>query len=69
MYTVKNFPTKKAMREAFARGEQLEVFQPGGIFPGTMNGTTSIEGPHSPKPHTWYARVQVKDGIITKILS
>lgn len=69
MYTVINFKSKKAMKEAVAEGKQIEVFQPGGLFPGTMNGRTAIEGPHYPAAHTWYASVEVKDGIITKVIS
>lgn len=67
MYTTTNFRTKKAFKEAFAKGERITVFQPG-PFEGTRNGTCSIEGPHFPAPHTWYARVAVTDGVITKIL-
>ena len=33
MYTVKTFRTKKALREAVAAGEQVDTFQPGGMFP------------------------------------
>ena len=28
----------------------------------------SVEGPHYPKPHKWYARVEAVDGIITKVI-
>jgi hypothetical protein len=33
------------------------------------NGEETIEGPHYPKPHTWYARVRVEDGVVVKVLS
>ena len=69
MYTDTNYKTKKALREALARGEQVSVYQPGGIFESQCDGTCVVEGPHYPKPHSWYARVQIKDGYITKILS
>ena len=46
----------------------IGAFQPGGIFPGTLNGTDTIEGPQFPEPHKWYARVQIVDGIIVKVL-
>lgn len=62
MYTVINFKTKKALREAVAQGKPIEVYQPG-PFPGKTEGTVSIEGPHYPAPHTWYAAA----GIITKV--
>jgi hypothetical protein len=66
-YVDPNFKTKKALKEAVAAGELVTVFQPGGMYPATQNGETSIEGPHFPKPHTWYARVEVKDGVVTKV--
>lgn len=33
------------------------------------NGEAFLEGPHYPKPHRWYAKVQVTDGVVTKVLS
>ncbi len=68
MYTDTNFKSKKALRDAFTAGEQLTVSQPGGFFPDTQNGRVSIEGPHYPEPHKWYASVEIKEGVIIKIL-
>lgn len=67
MYTDQNFKTKKALKEAVARGEKIGVFQPGGIFPAKMDGKITLEGPHFPKPHTWYAEAEIKDGIVLKV--
>jgi hypothetical protein len=64
MYTVTNFKTKKALKEAVAAGTPVETYQPGGIFPAPRNGPVSLEGPHYPKPHSWYAEAVIKDGII-----
>ena len=69
MYTDRNFPTKKALKEAFARGEQLTVYQPGGVMPSQRDGDVTIEGPHAPEPHRWYARVRIRNGVIVKVLS
>lgn len=69
MYTDINFKTKKAMKEAFKAGKKLSVHQPGGIFPGATEGEVTIEGPHFPEPHRWYARVRIEDSRIVKILS
>jgi hypothetical protein len=69
MYTVTNFPTKKALKEAVASGQHVEVYQPGPFGGSVSDGDHSVEGPHYPKPHTWYARVRVKDSIIIKVLS
>ena len=67
MYTVKNFKSKKALREAVAAGEQVDTFQPGGFFPATRDGIVNLEGPHYPAPHSWYAQATVVDGIVQKV--
>ena len=69
MYTRKNYKTKKELKEAFKHGAQIPVYQPGGIFPDTKDGEVTIEGPHYPEPHRWYARVKIEDGIIVRIIS
>lgn len=70
-YTKFNFPTKKALKEHVkARNggslagdglwvmhghmlEELTEMQPGDRF--------SIEGPHAPAPHRWYATLSRRD--------
>ena len=64
MYTVKNFRTKKALKEAVAAGQEVDTYQPGGFFPPKTDGKIYLEGPHFPEPHRWYASAIVKDGII-----
>ena len=32
-----------------------------------QNGEFSVEGPHYPQPHKWYARVTARDGVIVKV--
>ena len=66
MYTYTDFKTKKALKEAVNSDIQVETYQPGGMFPATRDGNIALEGPHYPKPHTWYASAIVKDGIIVK---
>jgi|TARA_R110002110_G_scaffold233805_2_gene449557 hypothetical protein len=66
MYTVTNFKSKAALKRAVAAGEQVETYQPGGLFPAETEGKIYLEGPHNPAMHTWYASAQVKDGIIIK---
>ena len=66
MYTVENFPTKKALKEAVAAGKEVTLFAPGLGAP-KINGTESVEGPHYPKPHSWYAQVTMVDGAVTKV--
>lgn len=67
MYTDINFKTKKALKEAVAAGQQVTVYQPGGMFPSQKNGNITLEGPHYPAPHTWYAQATIVDGVITKV--
>lgn len=69
MYTDTNFKTKKALKEAVANGKEVTVYQPGGMFPSQRDGETTVEGPHYPQPHSWYARVRIADGVIVKVLS
>lgn len=64
MYTVEDFKTKKALKEAVSSGRQVETYQPGGTFEANKNGRISLEGPHYPKPHTWYASAEIRDGFI-----
>ena len=68
MYTERNYRTKKAMAEDVKAGKPVRVFQPGGIFPSQTDGVVSIEGPHFPEPHRWYARVEIRDGVIVKVM-
>lgn len=68
VYTVTNFKTKKALKEAVAAGEKVRVFQPNADITGAprtpVDGKVYLEGPHYPQPHSWYASAIVKDGII-----
>jgi len=66
-YTDTNFKTKKQFKEALAEGKSIRLYNPSGMFPTNQNGVEYVEGPHYPKAHTWYAEVQVKDGVVTSI--
>ena len=68
MYTRVDFNTKKALKSALALGHKIEIFQPG-PFGGNepKNGTTYLEGPHYPKPHTWYAEAKIVDGFVVRV--
>jgi len=61
-YTDKNYKTKKALKEDFAAGKEITVYQPGPFGSTVADGNATIEGPHK-----WYAAVTVKNGVITKI--
>jgi hypothetical protein len=46
----------------------VRCFQPGlGPPLDHFTGTVYLEGPHYPKPHTWYAQAVLKDGVVVII--
>ena len=82
-YTVTNFKTKKALKEAVKAHQDsvavptknegfgvpgIRCFNPG-LGPDLSNftGKVYLEGPHYPKPHSWYAEAELKDGIVVKV--
>ena len=67
MYVSPNYRTKKALKEAISEGKRVEVFSPG-LFPAKSNGIEYVEGPHYPEPHRWYAKIEVKDGVVVKVI-
>jgi hypothetical protein len=68
MYVSPNFKSKKALRDAVKNGQSVSVFSPG-PFPCPQNGRVTVEGPHYPVPHSWYAVVIVADGKVTRVVS
>ncbi len=69
MYTHTNYPTKKALKEAVASGERVTVYQPNGRggtswYSPQTDGSCSLEGPHYPKAHSWYAACEIAGGVI-----
>ena len=67
MYTRKNFPTKKALKEAIKNGDRVTVYQPGLGPTPPSDGVVFLEGPHSPKMHSWYAEATLKNGAIVSV--
>ena len=65
-YTTVNFKSKAALKRAIAEGQEIGAFPPGiGTVPD--NGTVTLEGPHYPAPHTWYATATLRDGVIVSV--
>ena len=62
-YTERNFNSKKDLKKAVAAGD-VSVFNP--LFGAVKDGMACIEGPHYPESPKWYARVEVKGGVISK---
>ena len=72
MYTTINFKTKKALKDAIAAGTKVGVYQPNDMFGAGARvqigmHTVTLEGPHYPAPHKWYATATVVDGVITGV--
>ncbi len=67
MYCRKNFATKKALKDAVAAGQKVSVFNPGLGEDPPQNGDVTLEGPHYPQPHKWYATATLKEGYIVKV--
>lgn len=66
MYVSPDYPSKKALKEALAAGVPVQVYQPGmGTVP--PSGRVCLEGPHYPRPHTWYATGTMKDGRLVSV--
>jgi hypothetical protein len=66
MYTSINFKSKKAFKDAVKEGKEVRLYAPGLGSPAE-NGWETVEGPHYPEPHRWYARVEMKDGKVVKV--
>jgi hypothetical protein len=70
MYTVTNFRTKKALKDALLAGKEVRVYQPNGDLysraPQT-EGRITLEGPHYPEPHRWYATAVISGGVIVSL--
>lgn len=66
MYTSINFKSKKAFKDAVKEGKEVRLYAPGLGSP-VENGWETVEGPHYPEPHKWYARVEMKDGKVVKV--
>lgn len=67
MYVDPNYLTKKAFKDAVAAGIEHRPYNPAGMWGPPENGRTTVEGPHYPKPHRWYASVTLKDGVVVKV--
>lgn len=68
-YTSYDFASKKALKDAIKKGLKSTAFQPGPFGPDLTNftGNVCLEGPHYPKPHSWWATAKMVDGVIVKV--
>ena len=63
-YVNPNYKAKKDFILAVKAGVKHVTYSPSGMFPTNQDGLDIVEGPHYPKPHRWYAAVQVVDGVV-----
>lgn len=69
MYANPDFKTKKALKAAVANGETVTAYSPGPFGAAIPDGLNFAEGPHAPKPHTWYAQVWVENGLVVRVIA
>ena len=72
MYATIDFESKKVLKAAVKAGQRVTVYQPNDMFGAgdrVQTGThrVTLEGPHYPRPHRWYAQAVVVDGIVTEV--
>lgn len=67
-YTVTNYKSKKAVKDALKAGVEIRCYNLGlGGDLSNFTGTVYLEGPHYPKPHSWYAQGKMENGILKEI--
>lgn len=66
-YVSPNFRTKKALRDALRGGQHIAVYEPGGVGTVPFDGEVSLEGPHYPEPHAWYATGVMRGGVLVRV--
>jgi hypothetical protein len=66
MYTNFNYTSKAAIKRDLAAGKVIECHSPG-PWPAPRSGVISLEGPHYPKPHSWYGEGMMRDGKLVSI--
>lgn len=67
MYVSPNFKTKKAVKDAIASGQTVTVFTVSPFEVDPVDQAVTLEGPHYPEPHRWYAQGVVKGGKLISI--
>ena len=65
-YTVENFKSKKALKEAIKSGRRVPI-QNEFIGQTPTEGTVTLEGPHYPKAHTWCGAAILKNGSVVSV--
>ncbi len=68
-YIYPDFPSKAAIKRALKAGDKLRVKEnkPWAVTDYVQEGEVTVEGPHYPKPHRWYGKVVVKNGLVISV--
>lgn len=66
-YVLPNYRTKREFRAAVLCGVEHRPFARSGTFAIAKNGWVTVQGPHYPEVHRWYAKCDVKDGVVTRV--
>ena len=65
-YVSPNYKSKKQLKDDLAIGREIIVYQPElGTVP--RDGSISLEGPHYPEFHRWYATGTMQNGKLVKV--
>jgi len=68
MYITPNHKSKAAANRAIKAGEKVYLLSNSPFDKELpVSGSICVEGPHHPKPHTWYGQAIVENGVIVKI--
>ena len=67
-YLLPNFKSKAAAKRAIAEGQRVTVTATSPFENIPLVGVVSVEGPHAPKPHTFYGQAHIKNGRVFKIV-
>lgn len=65
-YVHPDYPSKAALKRAIADGTRVTVYATG-LERIPLTGTVSLEGPHSPKPHSWYGVGKMENGRLVSV--
>ena len=68
LYIDSNPKTMKLLKELVAKGP-VDCHQPGPFGGNLVDGEHTAEGPHFPKPHRWYAEVELKGNQVVRVIS
>lgn len=72
-YVHPNFKSKKALKDAIAKGEKVTfedqfIGETGRDYSTFTGKILDLCGPHYPEPHKWYANVVLENGKVVKVI-